>query len=128
MNNKNIFAENLSHYMKKKGKSRQEICRDLGFNYYTFSDWMIGRKYPRMDKVEMLADYFGIKKSDLIEEHVTREQHDTNSEIVEVIFKLRTSPEHHRRIIRNFLSIKMFSGKQKHTEISVLFYFTLILF
>lgn len=93
MNNKNIFAENLSHYMKKKGKSRQEICHDLGFNYYTFSDWMIGRKYPRMDKVEMLADYFGIKKSDLIEEHVTKEQHDTNSEIVEVIFKLRTSPE-----------------------------------
>lgn len=82
---------------------------------------MIGRKYYRMDKVEMLADYFGIKKSDLIEEHVTRQQHDTNSEIVEVIFKLRTSPAHHRRIIRNFLSIKMFSGKQKHTEISVLF-------
>ena len=52
MNNKNIFTENLSHYMKKKGKSRQEICRG---------------------------------------------------------------------IIRNFLSIKMFSGKQKHTEISVLF-------
>ena len=93
MKNKIIIAENHSHNKKKKGKSRQEICHDLGFNYYTFSDWMIGRKYPRMDKVEMLADYFGIKKSDLIEEHVIREQHDTNSEIVEVIFKLRTSPE-----------------------------------
>lgn len=30
---------------------------------------------------------------------------------------------HHRGIIRNFLSTKTFSGKQKHTEISVLFSF-----
>ena len=86
MNNKNIFAENLSHYMKKKGKSRQEICRDLGFNYYTFSDWMIGRKYPRMDKVEMLADYFGIKKSDLIEEHVTQDQISSITSMIQQLY------------------------------------------
>jgi repressor LexA len=54
--------------MELKGKSRREVCAALGFSYYTFSDWVNGKKYPRMDKVEMLADYFGISKSDLIEE------------------------------------------------------------
>ncbi len=68
MNNKNIFALNLKHHMKEHQKTRKQVCEDLGFSYYTFSDWVNGKKYPRMDKVEMLANYFGILKSDLIEE------------------------------------------------------------
>lgn len=69
MDNKNIFSNNLKKYMKLNGQSRKEISDALGVSYYTFSDWVNGKKYPRMDKVEMLADYFGILKSDLIEEH-----------------------------------------------------------
>lgn len=68
MDNKNIFSKNLKKYMDLYGKSRRQICEELGFNYYTFSDWVNAKKYPRMDKVELLAEYFGIKKSDLIEE------------------------------------------------------------
>lgn len=68
MDNKNIFAKNLKKYMDLYDKSRRQICDELGFNYYTFSDWVNAKKYPRMDKVEQLAEYFGIKKSDLIEE------------------------------------------------------------
>lgn len=68
MDNKKIFASNLNHYMKINGKSRREICEALGLSYYTFTDWVNGKKFPRMDKVEMLADYFGILKSDLIED------------------------------------------------------------
>lgn len=67
MDNKNIFAENLRRQMALHKKTRRQICGDLGFSYYTFSDWVNGKKYPRMDKVEMLANYFGIQKSDLIE-------------------------------------------------------------
>ena len=68
MDNKNIFAENLRRYMKAADKSRKEVSEALGVSYYTFSDWVNGKKYPRMDKVEMIAKYFGILKSDLIED------------------------------------------------------------
>jgi transcriptional regulator with XRE-family HTH domain len=68
MDNKNIFASNLKRYMESNNKSRREVSEALGVSYYTFSDWVNGKKYPRMDKVEKLADYFGILKSDLIEE------------------------------------------------------------
>lgn len=54
--------------MEENGKSRKEVCEALGISYYTFSDWVNGKKYPRMDKVEMLANYFGVLKSDLIED------------------------------------------------------------
>lgn len=68
MDNKNIFASNLQKYMKRNDKSRTDIAEALGISYYTVTDWVKGKKYPRMDKVELLAKYFGIKKSDLIEE------------------------------------------------------------
>ncbi len=67
MDNKNIFASNLKKYMEVKGKSRNDISEALGISYFTVTDWVNGKKYPRMDKVEMLANYFGIQKSDLIE-------------------------------------------------------------
>lgn len=68
MDNKNIFASNLQKYMKLNSKSRTDIADALCISYYTVTDWVKGKKYPRMDKVELLAKYFGIKKSDLIEE------------------------------------------------------------
>lgn len=68
MSNKNIFATNLKRYMALHEKSRTDLANALGISYYTVTDWVKGKKYPRMDKVEMLANYFGILKSDLIEE------------------------------------------------------------
>lgn len=68
MSNKAVFSANLKKFMELNGKSRRDICQALGYSYYTFSDWVSGKKYPRMDRVEELAEYFGCKKSDLIEE------------------------------------------------------------
>ena len=39
----------------------------MHIKYSTLSDWINGNKYPRIDKIEILANYFGIEKSDLIE-------------------------------------------------------------
>lgn len=66
--NKIVFSKNLRELMKQKGKDRNKVCADLGFKYTTFADWYNGKKYPRIDKIEMLADYFGVLKSDLIED------------------------------------------------------------
>lgn len=67
LGNKEIFAKNLKYYMTINNKNRNDICDVLGFKYSTFSDWYNGNKYPRIDKIEMLANYFNIEKSDLIE-------------------------------------------------------------
>lgn len=65
--NKDIMAANIQYYLKTTGKTRSEVADALNFKYPTFCDWANGRKYPRIDKIEMLANYFGIEKSDLIE-------------------------------------------------------------
>lgn len=67
LGNKAVLSGNLKYYMKKHGIDRQQICDVLNFKYSTFSDWINGNKYPRIDKIEVLANYFGIDKSDLIE-------------------------------------------------------------
>lgn len=67
LGNKQVFSENLNYYMTLYNKDRNKICKDLGFKYSTLRDWIIGNTYPRIDKIEMLANYFGIQKSDLIE-------------------------------------------------------------
>lgn len=68
MNHKTIFSTNLKRKMEDAGKTRRDICEALGFSYYTVTDWVNGKKMPRMDKVEMLAKYFGCLISELIEE------------------------------------------------------------
>jgi len=62
------MSKNLKYYLRLSGKSRREVCNDLGLVYSTFCDWVNGSKYPRIDKIEILANYFGILKSDLIED------------------------------------------------------------
>ena len=73
MDNKEIFSINLKRLMEQKGVSRQDLSNVLGVSYFTISDWVNGKKYPRMDKVERLADYFHVLKSDLIEDKGTNE-------------------------------------------------------
>ena len=67
--NKEVIAQNIKHFMKLHGKTRKEMCEAIGVKYSTFSDWVNANKYPRIDKIEMMANYFGIEKSDLIEKH-----------------------------------------------------------
>lgn len=79
--NKVVFSKNLRHYIEKSGKDRRELSEIWGFPYSTVTEWVNGKKYPRIDRIEKMADYFGIKKSDLIEEKVPddiREKNDTD--------------------------------------------------
>lgn len=65
--NKEIFSKNLARYVNKSGKDQKLIADEIGVAPSTFNEWMKAKKYPRIDKIEMLANYFGILKSDLIE-------------------------------------------------------------
>lgn len=66
--NKDIFAKNLSYYLKRNGKDQKEVAEIVGVAPSTFNEWIKAKKYPRIDKIEILANYFDILKSDLIEE------------------------------------------------------------
>ena len=66
-NNKKIFANNLKFYMEKNNVDRYELSKICEVPYSTVSSWLQSSRYPRIDKIQQLADYFSIDKSDLIE-------------------------------------------------------------
>lgn len=66
--NKLIMARNIQRYMDQRGITRQQLCDALDIKYTTLRDWLKGFTYPRIGKVEAMANYFGCEKSDLIED------------------------------------------------------------
>lgn len=110
MDNKNVFASNLKRYMEVKGKTRNDISEALGISYFTVSDWVNGKKYPRMDKVEMLANYFGIQKSDLIEikEEKTSPEEPKLSEGEELLLELfRRVPKDKQELVLQMIRVAL---------------------
>lgn len=87
--NREVFAKNLSYYIERSGKTQKELALKWGIATSTLNNWVMGKKYPRMDKVEMMANYFGILKSDLIEEKLTDEQKAGNEALAGIIVRLR---------------------------------------
>lgn len=113
MENKNIFSKNLQKYMSLNKVTRKDLSDALGVSYYTITSWVNGSKYPRMDKVEMLADYFGILKSDLIEDKQEQEKpvNDdglTESQRVLIDFAKTLSEEQAGKVLQLMKSILAF--------------------
>ena len=91
---KEVFAKNLRYYMESRGKNQKELAEIVGVSAPTMNDWLKAKKYPRIDKIDMLADYFGILKSDLIEEKEQPTEYDgLSEELVELIGILKELPQ-----------------------------------
>jgi len=71
LGNKEIMAKNIKKYMNIHNVTRNKMSEALKVSYSTLSDWINAKTYPRIDKIEMMADYFNISKSDLVEESKT---------------------------------------------------------
>jgi len=93
--NKEILARNLSYYVDRSGKTQKELADLFGASTSAFNDWMNAKKYPRIDKIEIMANYFGILKSDLIEDKTAehKEMQKNNDTIASIIVRLRTDSE-----------------------------------
>ena len=71
---KKIFAKNLRHYLDRENKTQKEVADAIGVSPQTFNTWLQMVALPRMGKVQALADYFGVNKSDLLEDKGTQEE------------------------------------------------------
>lgn len=65
---KDTFSKNLRIQMQNRRLNGTEISQICGVSKQAVSAWLNGIKIPRMDKIETLAQYFGIPKSALLEE------------------------------------------------------------
>ena len=89
--NKNVLSKNLKTYILKSGKDRSTIAEELDLSYSTLTDWINGKKYPRINNIEKLAAYFNVSKTDLIEDFAEIKK--DNDSLATVIVKLRMNKE-----------------------------------
>jgi repressor LexA len=65
---KKIFSLNLNRYINSSGKLQKEIATELGYSPTTFNTWCVGKIIPSTGKIQRIADYFHIGKSDLLDD------------------------------------------------------------
>ena len=93
LGNKAIMAANIKKFLELTGKTQKDVCKELGFKESTFSDWLNAKVYPRIDKIEILANYFGVKKADLVEDASKHQNIELTSQETDFIKKYRALDE-----------------------------------
>ena len=92
-----IFVKNLRYFMEARGVSQADICRELDVSSATVSDWCSGKKYPRIDAMQRLADLLGVKYSTLTTESGIQDYED-----IQIVEALHQNPK-----LRMLFSIQM---------------------
>lgn len=109
--NKEVLSKNLKWYLELKGATQKDLAQYLGVNPSSVNDWIKGKKYPRIDKIEMIARYFGILKSDLIEDkgiNKTLPQPQTLTEGEELLLDLfRRVPESEQQMVLDMIRVAL---------------------
>ena len=54
--------------VKDNNVSVYKVAKDTGITYSAFSEWKAGRSTPKLDKLQKLADYFGVPITYFLEE------------------------------------------------------------
>ena len=62
------ISENIKILRERYGLSQKELGQIAGVSDKAVSTWKQGLKEPRMGAIQKLADYFSIRKSDIIED------------------------------------------------------------
>lgn len=65
---KKLFSKNIELLINASGKDQREVAIALGFEPTTFNTWCKGKILPRLDKLQAIADYFGVTCEDLLSE------------------------------------------------------------
>jgi len=68
MTDREIFQTNLTNLMKKSKVKQVDVARYAEVSYKTVSAWVRGRGYPRIEAMEKLCQFFGVKQSALTEQ------------------------------------------------------------
>lgn len=103
---RNIFARNLTNYVQQSGKQQQEIASILGFNQKTFNGWCRALSMPTMGKVQKIADYFGIRKSDLLDDHAENDDFSLALQEHDLVIAFRKADSLTRQMVLRLLNME----------------------
>ena len=99
-----IISKNLRRIASDANKSQAEISRDLHISKATLSSWMNGARVPRIDKIDMLAAYLNVTRTDIMEEK--KVEFELSPQDKEIIIAFRRSDDLTQEMIRRLLGLR----------------------
>lgn len=113
LGNKQIMADNIKRLLSAKGLNPRQLAIALDFKYTTVNDWVNAKTYPRIDKIEMLANFFNVSKSDLVE-NKNKEMATTSP--VQAIYDQLTPPRQAKAL--TYLEKQLLEQNEEETKIN----------
>ena len=114
-----IISQNIKRLAFEAGKTQTDISNDLGINKSTLSCWMNGARIPKMKNIDVLCRYFGVKRSDIMDEKRSNgisDYYPLTDEEKKIILAFRVSDETTKDIIRKILDIREKDDSKSLTE------------
>ena len=91
---KRIFSENLKRLMEEQNLTQADVAKSIGVSPQTFNTWVRGIALPRMGKIQRLADYFRVYKSDLLEDTANNKKtYYSDPEVGKIVNELKDRPD-----------------------------------
>lgn len=88
------FARNLKELMENSSSTQEDIAKICGVSQQTVSDWLTGKKYPRMDKVQAILDHYDIPMIALVNDgKETNNQYYLNPETARLAQEVYDNPD-----------------------------------
>lgn len=69
-----IFSRNLQRLMSEKNVLQEDVAKAVGVAQGTVSMWLSGKMYPRIGKMQSLADYLNVNISTLTSEQTSQDE------------------------------------------------------
>ena len=113
LGNKQIMADNIKRLLSAKGLNPRQLAIALDFKYTTVNDWVNAKTYPRIDKIEMLANFFNVSKSDLVE---NKNEEIATTSPVQAIYDQLTPPRHAKAL--TYLEKQLLEQNEEETKIN----------
>ena len=88
---KKVISNNLRDLAIKRDVTQREIVDAVGVSYATVSEWMNGKKIPRMGKIDLLCDFFKCTRSDIMEPRDAKKHREITAEQAELISTTMTA-------------------------------------
>ena len=121
-----IIAENITHFRKQRGITQKELAKEVGISASTMTDYMKLRSAPSFGVIQKLADYFGVRKSD-IDTTFKEESTDSLPDVPDLLTQqitdkvVQLSPENKKIVLRtseDLLDEQEKRKKAKKNEVS----------
>ena len=90
---KRAFAKNLKALMEESGSTQDDIAKICGTSQQAVSEWLTGKKYPRMDKVQAILDHFNVPMVALVNDGKSKTYY-LDPETAALAQELKDNPEY----------------------------------